>query len=131
MNGWLIAAGLLILLAQPVHMFIGDKEYRRLRPERDDTPHFAYWLCGRASFQMVSADLLLSGGCILLTGLDLLPYSTALIGFFTLLYAAYAVFWFGTLAVSRAPAVQYGKQGQWLLFCVITALLVSGIKTAA
>lgn len=133
MNIPLVLAALLILLACIVHTFMGDRELRQLRPERNPdviqgaNPHFSYWLTARCVFHMASVDLLASGVLILLIGLGVIPYSLPLALFIAGLYLAYLIAWLLVLRLSGASKRDYRQQGQWILFLLILVLLAAGI----
>ncbi len=62
-----LVAGVLTLFAFAAHVFIGDKEYRGLKPEETASPkNKETWIQARAGWHWVSTDLLLSGILMLL-----------------------------------------------------------------
>lgn len=128
MNIPFVAAGSLLLLAFFVHTFMGDREYRALKPGRRHTSqHFSYWLTGRSVFHMASMDLLLGGGWLFATGVGMLTYSPPLATFLCLLYGAYLCAWLASLYLSGASTSDYLKQGQWILFLLVAALVAAGM----
>ncbi len=133
MNAYFIAAGGFLFVVTLIHTIFGNIEYAALNPRKlgiFDSKPFQNWLMGRGCFQMVTADLLLSGIFIFLTGINAIPYSFYLMLFMALLYLGYLVFWLASLFVSKAEAVHYIKVGQWSLFLVVFILTVSGMFEA-
>ena len=70
MNGWFLAAGALLAAAFFVHVFSGNRFYTAARPEDPAARPEAYeaWLMGRCGVQMISVDLFLAAGFLLLSG---------------------------------------------------------------
>ncbi len=130
MNCFFIAAGIFLFVSLIIHMTAGDKEYRELDPrKRSDNSGkmFGFWLMGRGTFQMVSADLLLTSVFIFLTGIGVISFNRLLLLFIALLYSGYLVFWLVTLLVSKAKRMNYLYQGQWILFLIALVLIISGM----
>ncbi len=130
MNYLFIAAGTILFISLLVHMIAGDKEYRKLNPQKwnnEAGKTFGYWLMGRGTFQMVSVDLLLSSVFLFLMGFGIVPFNIWLSLFIALLYLGYLVFWLVTLFVSKARPENYLSQGQWILFLVVFILVILGI----
>ena len=77
MNGWFLAAGALLAAAFSVHLFSGNRLYSAARPDAATAPPRACeaWMMGRCGMQMISVDLLLAAGFLVLSGLGVLPRS--------------------------------------------------------
>ena len=61
MNIPIFIAGILSLLAFTIHAFIGDREYKSLKPEKTASPKVKEtWVQVRSGWHWVSVDLLLS-----------------------------------------------------------------------
>lgn len=104
MNGWFLAAGALLAAAFFVHVFSGNRFYSAARPDRPDARPGAYeaWLMGRCGVQMISVDLFLAAGFLLLSGLGLLPRSFWLEVFLLSVFGGWGVFWLVSLACEKA-----------------------------
>lgn len=130
MNYYFIAAGIFLFLSFLIHVVAGNKEYTELKPQnhniQSDRLH-GIWLMGRGSFQMVSADLLLTAVFIFLIGINLIPFNFYLSLFVAMLYLGYLVSWLLTLFISKAKRANYLRQGQWMLFLIAFILIVLGI----
>ncbi|MDO5083624.1 hypothetical protein EII34_10505 [Arachnia propionica] len=124
MNLPFLIAGLLLLAACAVHVVAGDREQRQLRPATRD--HFGHWLTGRCVFHMASIDLLVQGAVILLLGLEVIPFSWALVAILLVLQVGYLIAWLVTLVASGARREDYARQAQWALFLVVVVLLSVG-----
>ena len=125
MNVFFIIAGLLLLVAFLVHLVAGDREYRQVHPAAPQL--FRFWLLGRCTFHVASADLLLSAAVLLATGLGVLPYSLPLLGFIAVLYGSYCLAWLLTVKYSGAQGRDYLALGQWMLFLLVFLLTLGGL----
>ena len=90
MNGWFLAAGALLAAAFFVHLFSGNRLYSAARPDAATAPPRACeaWMMGRCGMQMISVDLLLAAGFLVLSGLGALPRSFWFELFLLLLFGA-------------------------------------------
>ena len=131
MNTCFISAGILLLIAFPIHLLFGNRDYSRLDPQSNGlelpTLH-RIWMMGRCCFHMVSVDLLLSAVFLLLLGTQVIPYNFYLALLVLLLYVGYLGAWLATLYVSRVKPVLYLHLGQWMLFVVAFVLILIGMK---
>ncbi len=125
MNGYLLLAGIFALFAFVLHAWLGDREYKLLRPSNDaNGKKIAIWIQARSGWHWVSMDLLLSG--ILLIALATSGMITAQkeIAFLLFLYFLMTgLAWFGTVLFSRTNNKQFFALGQWI-FCFITSWLI-------
>lgn len=126
MNIFFLVAGVLLLIAFTVHFFVGDREYRRLRPAEE--AHFSFWLTGRCTFHMASIDLLLPGIYLCCLGMGVTAYFFPLVLFFLFMFSGYLLSWLLTVKISDAHGKEYLKQGQWLLFLLVCVLLLCGVS---
>lgn len=134
MNCWFLIAGTLLLLACFVHTFRGNRFYAILDPRKTgvrEAAVYGAWLLGRAGWQMIGVDLLLTAGFLLAEGTGLLAYSFPLTLFVALLYGLYCLAFLAAFVVERARAVSYMRSPQWLLFLVVAALVAAGMATAS
>ena len=127
MNIPFTVAGSLLLVACAVHTIMGDREYKRLRPDDEKDDRLTNWLLGRCVYHMASINLLLEGITSILIGFGVIPYSWQLAFFLIALHIGYFVAWLATLLASGARRVEYGKQAQWALFLIVLILFGWGI----
>jgi len=121
-----VAAGLLLLTAFAIHLFMGTKEYSAIMPSKDEK-HFVQWAMGAGAFQMVTVDLLLTGVFALMLGLEIIEYNFHLALFITLIYAGYLIAWLAALTALRVRTSLYKSLGQWTIFLAALALMGCGI----
>ncbi|SFR34014.1 hypothetical protein SAMN04490243_0766 [Robiginitalea myxolifaciens] len=130
MNGHLIAASVLTLLAFFVHTFIGDKELQVLEPNRKkgsvekDT---VIWTMSRCGWHWISFDLLFATlGLALITFTDTLTNEDQLLQIISVYFFGYGIVWLITLAISKSFPKNYVKLGQWILLWTISGLIFLG-----
>lgn len=127
MNVPVVVAGVLTLLAFPVHTFVGGSEFRWLAP-KDDSPRAGTVRAQTiAGWHWVSVDLLLAGLLLLWIGLsrplveDMLLLGLS--GYFAVLGAT----WLGVAVWSaRGRPARVLELGQWILCLVLAALAWAG-----
>ena len=130
MNGFLIAANVLTLLAFFLHTFQGDIEIRMIQPKSDSTSvkQQEIWTMARCGWHWLSVDLLLAS-----IGLGLINFSQFFESPITLLhilfvyFTVYAIVWAFTIFISKPFPKNYLKLGQWILLFVIAGLIFLGI----
>lgn len=127
MNGWLLAAGGLLLVAFFVHSFAGNRFYSSARPDRDSIRACDAWLMGRCGMQMIGVDLLMASGFLLASGSGVLPRFRALELFLALIYGGWTLGWLLSLAIERSSARHYLRLCQWMLFLAVAALIGIGL----
>ncbi len=132
MNYYFIASGIFLFLVLIVHVVGGNKEYNIIRPlegSENYGTNFQVWLMGRAGFQMISIDLLLSAIFTFCVGMKLIPFNIYLLLFILLLYVGYLISWLLTLVVTKAAPALYIRLGQWMLFLATAILVGLGIMS--
>ena len=129
MNGWFLAAGALLAAAFFVHLFSGNRLYSAARPDAATAPPRACeaWMMGRCGMQMISVDLLLAAGFLVLSGLGVLPRSFWFELFLLLLFGGWEIFWLVSLACEKAGGRYYLRLCQWVLFLVLSGLVLGGM----
>ncbi len=129
MNGWFLAAGALLAAAFFVHLFSGNRLYSAARPDAATAPPRACeaWMMGRCGMQMISVDLLLAAGFLVLSGLGVLPRSFWFELFLLLLFGGWEIFWLVSLACEKAGGRYYLRLCQWVLFLVLFGLVLGGM----
>ena len=129
MNGWFLAAGALLAAAFSVHLFSGNRLYSAARPDAATAPPRACeaWMMGRCGMQMISVDLLLAAGFLVLSGLGVLPRSFWFELFLLLLFGGWGIFWLVSLACEKAGGRYFLRLCQWVLFLVLFGLVLGGM----
>ena len=129
MNGWFLAAGVLLVAAFGVHVFSGNRFYSMARPNEKTARPEAYeaWLMGRCGVQMISVDLFLAAVALFLLGVGLLPRNYWLELFLLLQFGGWSVFWLVSLAYEKAGRRYYLRLCHWVLFLVLFLLVLNGI----
>ena len=128
MNIPLLIASMLSLLAFGVHAFIGDKEYRALKPEEAAPIKVKEtWIQARAGWHWVSTDLLLSGMLLLIMATTSIIEAKAEISLLLSLYFfACGVAWLITVIRSKSQSKQVYVLGQWIFCFLMSGLIYSG-----
>lgn len=126
MNGWFLAAGVLLIGAFFVHMVSGNRFYSTARPDRGAAGYPA-WLMGRCGMQMIGADLALAAAMLLALGLGAVPRNFFLELLLTLLFGCWTLAWLAALIWERASGRHSRRLCHWVLFLVLTVLLSAGM----
>ena len=130
MNGYLVAASVLTLLAFFVHTFIGDKELQVLEPKRTKEivkKETVIWTMSRCGWHWISFDLLFATlGLALITFTDILTNEVQLLQIISVYFFGYGIVWLITLAISKSFPKKYVKLGQWILLWTISGLTFLG-----
>jgi len=128
MNIPILIAGMLCLVAFFAHAFVGDKEYRQLKPAPDSEEKIREtWVQVRSGWHWVSVDLLLSG--ILLITIAVSNFIQAqqevllLLGIY---YFATGAVWLCTVFLSKNKSKQLLVLGQWIFCFIVSALIYYG-----
>ena len=110
MNGWFLAAGALLAAAFSVHLFSGNRLYSAARPDAATAPPRACeaWMMGRCGMQMISVDLLLAAGILVLYALGVLPRSFRVELFMQLLIGGCFLLGVGTMGGGALGRVTLG-----------------------
>ncbi len=129
MNTILIIANVLVFLTFIAHTFAGDREYKRIEPEKGDTSKQQHWTMGRGAFHIVSADFLLASiGLTLINFTNYFSDKKLLLNILAIYFFAYGLAFLLTLIVSKKFPKSFIKLGQWLLLFIIAGLIYAGAK---
>ncbi|SMF84075.1 hypothetical protein [Pseudobacteriovorax antillogorgiicola] len=125
MNFVLIFASFLSGLAFLAHAFIGDKEYRALKPgSEEDAKPMETWIQTRCGWHWVSLDLLaVSVLLFVLASTQIIQAKTEILHLLSLYHLACGCVWLLTLLFSKSHNRQIFVLGQWI-FCFIQASLI-------
>ncbi|MFK7847070.1 MAG: hypothetical protein AB8G77_17340 [Rhodothermales bacterium] len=129
MNILLLIAGILTLFAFTAHAFIGDKEYRVLKPGQTALPkNKETWIQTRAGWHWVSTDLLLSGILLLLMATtDMIEAKAEIALLISIYFFACGIVWLFTVVLSKTEAKQIYVLGQWVFCFLVGGLIYAGI----
>lgn len=126
-------AGLLACLAFFAHAFIGDKEYKLLRPvpESPDKTKET-WVQARGGWHWVSVDLFLAGILlILLATTEIINAKSEILLLLSIYFMVCGFVWLGTVILSRGKINQILVLGQWVFCFVMSGLIYFGSQTNA
>lgn len=128
MNNLILIAGILSLIAFFVHAFVGDKEYKQLKPASDcegkvrDT-----WVQVRSGWHWVSADLFLSGVLLIILAVSsCIQAKQEVLLLLCIYYFVTGVVWLSTVFLSRNNSKQLFVLGQWIFCFMMSALIYCG-----
>jgi len=129
MNILLLIAAALSLLAFAAHAFVGDMEYRALKPdETSSSKSKETWLQARCGWHWVSVDLLLSGIVLLLIATTEIIKSKSEISLLLCIYFfVCGVVWFAIVFKSKTNDNQIMVLGQWIFCFLMSGLIYAGI----
>lgn len=127
MNGWFLAADVLLAGAFFVHVISGNRLYACARPGRDNAAACEAWLMGRCGVQLISVDLALGAVFLLLLGCGAIPRCFYLELFLLLTYGGWSLFWLVSLACERSAKRFYMRLCHWLLFLLLAVLCALGL----
>lgn len=125
MNGLLIVAQGLLLLAVVAHTWMGDHELQILRPDaQKEGGALEKWLQARAGWHIVSWDLLLATlGVSLLTWTDVLAPRAVYCQLLVVYFLGAGMAWLLVLLATPTVAGRWWRLGQWGLLWVIAGLI--------
>ncbi len=126
MDPLLFIAAILGLIAFFAHAFVGDKEFRLLRPNNDSNEKTQEtWIQTRAGWHWVSIDLLLSSLLLFLfsTTSLLSNIRTELLSLLSLYFLICSIVWLAIVLLSKNKPKQILVLGQWI-FCFIMSTLI-------
>ncbi len=128
MNIPLLIAGILSLVAFLAHAFVGDQEYRQLKPATGSPAKLKEtWVQVRSGWHWVSVDLLLSAILLLLISLtDYIQAKSEVLFLLSLYFLVTGIVWLITVFVSRNNTKQIFVLGQWIFCFVVSALVYYG-----
>lgn len=127
MNPYYIIAGALLAVAFVVHLFRGNRTYSAACPATTDGAAYTAWLLGRCGFSLIAVDLALSALFASLFGWGVISRNRLLEIFLAATYGCWTFGWLATLIAERAAGYFYRRLYHWILFFVVTALLVAGL----
>ena len=131
MNGFLMTANILTMLAFLIHAFGGDAEICKIRPRNfgeESEADLQMWVMSRCGWHWISIDLLIASVVMsLINFTSILPQEMFLIKILAFCFSAYAVVWLLGILISPKFQMSFLKLGQWLLLAVIAVLLYLGV----
>jgi len=128
MNIALFIAGVLSIIAFFAHAFIGDHEYRALKPN-DESPqkHKETWVQARSGWHWVSVDLLFSGILlILISATDFIKAKPEIAMLLSLYFFICGVVWLIIVVISRNENKKIFILSQWIFCFVVSGLTFIG-----
>lgn len=127
MNTLILIANILVLLTFIIHTFGGDREYKGIEPENENSSKQEKWTMGRGAFHIVSADFLLASiGLTLINFTDYFSDKKLLLNILSVYFFAYGLAFLITLIISRKFPNSFIKLWQWLFMFVISGLIYYG-----
>ena len=128
MNTPALIAGILSLAAFFLHAFVGDREYRVLKPKSKKVVRHRYaWILGRAGWHWLSVDLMLSTVLLFLVVFTNVIQAKQEILFLLGIYFIVCGFaWLTTVIVSKDRTNQILVLGQWILCFTLGGLILWG-----
>ncbi|MBL1275543.1 MAG: hypothetical protein COB30_005610 [Ectothiorhodospiraceae bacterium] len=128
MNILILIAGVLSLVAFFAHAFVGDKEYKALKPtESCPDKSRETWVQVRSGWHWVSVDLFLSGVLLLLLATtEIIKAKTEILLLLSIYFLFCGVIWLGTVVFSRTNNKQIIVLGQWIFCFLMSGLIYFG-----
>lgn len=128
MNIPILIAGVLSLIAFFAHAFVGDKEYRQLKPALDaDEKVKETWVQVRSGWHWVSVDLLLSSILLItLAASDFIQEKRVVLLLLSIYFFITGLIWLGTVFLSKNNNKQLLVLGQWIFCFIVSALIYYG-----
>lgn len=128
MNTLLLVAGVLLLLAFIAHAFIGDREYKALKPKIDaPSKTKETWVQVRSGWHWVSVDLLFSAGILLLMATtEFIKAKSEISLLLSIYFLICGVVWLCTVLFSKTENKQILVLGQWVFCFLISGLIYAG-----
>jgi len=128
MNIPIFIAGILCLVAFFAHAFVGDKEYRQLKPAPDSEDKIREtWIQVRSGWHWVSVDLLLSGVLLIILALtNIIQAKQEVCLLLSIYYFITGLVWLSTVALSKNSSKQLFVLGQWIFCFIVSALVYYG-----
>lgn len=133
MNIPILIAGVLSLVAFFAHAFVGDKEYKALKPvENCPDKNKETWVQVRSGWHWVSVDLFLTGILLLLLATtEIIKAKTEISLLLSIYYFLCGVVWLCTVAFSRTNNKQILVLGQWIFCFLMSGLIYFGSQENA
>ncbi len=128
MNYPFLIAGALSLLAFFAHAFIGDKEYKALKPQSNTpTKEKETWIQVRSGWHWVSVDLLLSASILfLLATTDIIKAKAEISLLLSIYFLICGAVWLCSVLISKENHKQILVLGQWIFCFIMSALIYTG-----
>lgn len=128
MNTLLLVAGVLLLLAFIAHAFIGDREYKALKPKIDaPSKTKETWVQVRSGWHWVSVDLLFSAGILLLMATtEFIKAKSEISLLLSIYFLICGVVWLCTVLFSKTENKQILVLGQWVFCFLISGIIYAG-----
>lgn len=128
MNIPILLAGVLSLVAFLAHAFVGDKEYKALKPvETCPDKNKEIWIQVRSGWHWVSLDLFLAGVLLLLLATtEIVETKTEILLILSIYFFLCGAVWLCTVAFSRTNNKQILVLGQWIFCFLMSGLIYFG-----
>ncbi|MGH1428620.1 MAG: hypothetical protein ACRBEE_11825 [Arenicella sp.] len=125
MNIPILIAAALCFIAFFAHAFVGDKEFKQLKPLSDSEDKIREtWVQTRSGWHWVSVDLLLSGVLLVMIAVsDVIQAKQEVLVLLSVYYAMTGFVWISTVFFSRNHNKQLLVLGQWM-FCFLVSVLI-------
>ncbi len=129
MNIPLLIAGTLSLIAFFAHAFVGDKEYKALKPVSNCPDKIKEtWVQVRCGWHWVSTDLLLAGILLfLLATTEVIKAKTEISFLLSVYFFLCGLVWLITVVFSRTSNKQIILLGQWIFCFLMSGLIYLGM----
>ena len=133
MNIPILIAGLLACLAFFAHAFIGDKEFKVLKPVSESPDKTKEtWVQVRSGWHWVSVDLFLAGVLLLLLATtEMISEKSEILLLLSIYFMVCGFVWLGTVLLSKDKNKQILVLGQWIFCFVMSGLIYFGSQTNA
>lgn len=132
MNGYILSAGIISIIAFFIHAFMGDKEYKTIYPVDEETgsKKIISWIQGRCGWHWVSVDLFLCGVVLLLvSATNLLDGKKEIALLLGIYFFVTGLIWLATVLFSKTEGKQVILLGQWILCFLLSGLILFGRTT--
>lgn len=128
MNIFIFIAGVLSLVAFFAHAFVGDKEYKILKPaENCPDKNKETWVQVRSGWHWVSVDLFFAGVLLLLLATtEIIKAKTEVLLLLSIYFFLCGVAWLCTVVFSRTNNKQIIVLGQWIFCFLMSGLIYFG-----
>ena len=128
MNITIFVAGILSLVAFFAHAFIGDKEYKALKPvENCPEKTKETWVQARGGWHWVSVDLFFAGVLLLLLATtEIIKAKTEISLLLSIYFFLCGAVWFCTVSFSKTNNKQILVLGQWIFCFLMSGLIYFG-----
>jgi hypothetical protein len=131
MNGIILIANILTLLAFIIHTIVGDRELKIIQPSTDIdkwAEKQEKWTMARCGWHWISFDLLFATIALAVINFtDYFDSEKTLLQILTIYFLGYSIVWAFTILISKQFPKNYLKLGQWILLLLISGLIYLGL----